>query len=188
MQGPDEININTPVTTVIRQHPLPEAVTRYEDWLKEIIPIAKQFAGHHGVNVIRPLGGAGAYTIVLHFDTIENLRNWLASDVRMRLIEKIRPFLQVDENIDIETGLEFWFTPPPGGKPAKAYKQFLITLSAIFPLTILIPWFLQPLFTWLPILDQFVIHHLVVAAGIVATVTYVVMPRYTRLVARWLYS
>lgn len=60
MPGPDEININTPVTTAIRQHPRPDAVTRYEDCLKEIIPIPKQFAGHHGVNVIRPHDGAGA--------------------------------------------------------------------------------------------------------------------------------
>lgn len=103
-------------------------------------------------------------------------------------MKRSAPFLHVDENIDINTGLEYWFTPPQGGKPAKAYKQFLITLSAIFPLTIVIPWLLQPLFLWLPTLDQFVIHHLVVAAGIVATVTYVVMPRYTRLVSRWLHS
>lgn len=187
MQSSNEIKLDTPVTTVIRQRPKPEAIGRYEDWLKEITPAAEQFAGHRGVNVIRPHGASDAYTIVLHFDTIANLRRWLDSDTRVRLVEQIRPFLNEDEAIDIKTGLEFWFTPPPGGKQAQPYKQFLITLSVIFPLTILVPWLLRPLFKWLPMLALPVISHLLVAAAIVAIVTYVIMPRYTRLVSRWLY-
>jgi antibiotic biosynthesis monooxygenase (ABM) superfamily enzyme len=65
----DEVKLDTPVTTVIRQQPRPEAVARYEEWLKEITPIAQQFAGHRGVNVIRPHVGSEVYVIVLHFDT-----------------------------------------------------------------------------------------------------------------------
>ena len=60
----DAIALETPVTTVIQQRPKPDAVARYEDWLKEIIPVAQQFAGHRGVNVIRPQGGSDAYTMV----------------------------------------------------------------------------------------------------------------------------
>jgi antibiotic biosynthesis monooxygenase (ABM) superfamily enzyme len=188
MKSDDEIKLETPVTTVIRQRPQPDAVSRYEDWLKEIIPVAQQFTGHQGVNVIRPQVASDAYTIVLHFDTMANLRQWLASEVRMRLVDKIRPFLRSEENIDIKTGFEFWFTPPPYGKPAKPYKQFLVTLSAIFPLTIVVPWLLQPIFAWLPVLALPVLRHFVIAAAIVAIMTYAVMPRYTRLVSRWLYG
>ena len=144
----DDLKLDTPVTTVIRQPPRPDAVDRYENWLKEIIPVAQQFAGHRSVNVIRPHGASGEYTIVLHFDTIANLRKWLNSDVRGQLIDQIRPSLSTEEKIDIKTGLEFWFTPPPGGKPARPYKQFFVTLSAIFPLTILVPWLLQPKRPW----------------------------------------
>lgn len=181
-----EIKVDTPVTTVIRQRPKPGAASQYEDWLKEIVPIAQSFAGHRGVNVIRPQNATDAYTIVLHFDTIENLRGWLDSDVRMRFVDRIRPLLQ-EETIDINTGLEFWFTPPPGGKPAKPYKQFLVTLSAIFPLTIVVPWLLQPLFDWMPALTTPVIHHFVIAASIVAVMTYAIMPYYARLLSGWLY-
>jgi hypothetical protein len=184
----DEIALEAPVTTVIQQRPKPDAVTRYEDWLKEIIPVAQQFAGHRGVNVIRPHGGSDAYTIVLHFDTIANLRQWLASDIRARLVEKIQPFLRSHEDIDIKTGLEFWFTPPAGGRHAKAYKQFLITLSAIFPLTVIIPWLLQPAFGWLPFLALPLVSQLVVAVIIVGIMTWAVMPYYTRLVSKWLYG
>lgn len=186
MREPKDIRLDTPVTTVIRQRPKPGAASQYEDWLKEIVPIAQSFAGHRGVNVIRPQTASDAYTIVLHFDTIENLRGWLDSDVRMRFVDRIRPLLQ-EETIDINTGLEFWFTPPPGGKPAKPYKQFLVTLSAIFPLTIVVPWLLQPLFTAIPLLAVPVVHHFIIAACIVGMMTYVIMPPYVRRVSQWLY-
>ena len=188
MTSDDEIRLETPVTTVIRQKPRPEAVARYEEWLKEITPVAQQFAGHRGVNVIRPNARSHAYVIVLHFDTIANLRRWLDSGVRRALIQKIRPFLLADETVDTKTGLEFWFTPPTGGKPAKPYKQFLITLSAIFPLTIITPWALQPLFAAVPVLSLPGASHFIIAALIVGLMTYVVMPPYVRLVSRWLYG
>jgi antibiotic biosynthesis monooxygenase (ABM) superfamily enzyme len=184
----DEIRLETPVITVIRHQPRPEAVARYEEWLTEIIPVAKEFCGHWGVNIIRPQSTSGAYVIVLHFDSVANLRRWLDSDVRRALVERIRPYLVADESIDIETGLEFWFTPPPGGKPAKPYKQFLITLSAIFPLTIIVPLVLRPLFWTLPVLSLPGVSHFIVAAIIVALMTYIVMPPYARRVSHWLYS
>ena len=185
MKTPDH---HTAVTTIIHQRPKADAVERYEAWLKEIIPLAKRFAGHQGINVIRPHGGSDTYTVVLHFDTTDNLRNWLDSEIRRRLVDQIRPYLSNEEEIDTRAGLEFWFTPPPGGRHAKPYKQFLVTLSVIFPLTIVIPWLLRPVFAWMPVLTTPGLQHLIVAALIVGTVTWLVMPYYTRLISRWLYS
>lgn len=185
----DEIKLDTPVTTVIQQRPLPGQAERYEAWLKEIVPIAQTFAGHQGVNVIRPHGTSDAYTIILHFDTVPHLRRWLDSETRMRLIAEIQPFLNEAEAIDVRTGLEFWFTPPDSGpKHAKPYKQYLVTLSAIFPLTMLVPFLLRPLFQGLPMLGLPGISHLIVAAIIVALMVYVIMPRYIRAVSGWLFK
>lgn len=183
--GPQQVD--TPVTTIIRQRPMPDAVSRYEAWLNEIIPVAQSFAGHQGINVIRPNTASEDYTIVLHFDSMANLRNWLDSERRIQLVEKIHPFLYTPESIDIKTGLEFWFTPLASGKAAPPYKQFLITLSAIFPLTLIIPWLLQPIFAWVPVLGLPGVGQFIVAAIITALMVYVIMPRYTRLVSRWLF-
>ena len=187
-KDPITLGAAEPVTTVIQHRPLPNSVARYEDWLKEIIPVAQDFAGHQSVHVIRPHTPSGAYTILLHFDSRQNLQRWLDSEIREHLIAKIRPFLHADEDIDIKSGVEFWFTPPSGGKQAKPYKQFLTTLSVIFPLTIAIPWALQPVFAWLPWLGLPIARQFVIAAAVVATVVYLVMPRYTRLLSKWLYS
>jgi hypothetical protein len=140
------------------------------------------------VSVIRPHAASDAYTIALHFDSVANLRKWLDSETRVRLMEKIRPYLRAAEAINIKTGFEFWFTPPPSGKPAKPYKQFLVTLSAIFPLTIIVPWCLQTLFTWIPQFALPGVRQFIVAAIVVGLMVYVVMPRYTRAVSRWLFG
>jgi antibiotic biosynthesis monooxygenase (ABM) superfamily enzyme len=135
------------VTSVIRHTVGAGSESRYEAWFRKIATIAETFPGHRGVDFIRPPKGSRTYTIVLHFDTNEHLERWLLSDARKRLIAEIEPYLEGGDQVEIRTGLEFWFTPPDSGqKHAKTYKQFLITWSVIFPLTIFVPWVLHPLF------------------------------------------
>lgn len=178
----------SPVTTVIHHKPLPGSIDVYEAWLKEIIPAAQSFAGHQSVSVIRPHVAGGAYTNILHFDTAAHLCRWLESDTRERLMAQIKPHLSEPEGIDIKTGFEFWFTPPPSGKPAKPYKQFLITLSAIFPLTLIIPFAMRPVFDAVPYANLPGVRPFVVAVLIVALMVWVIMPRYTRALSRWLFK
>ncbi|UFH53442.1 antibiotic biosynthesis monooxygenase [Spirosoma sp. KNUC1025] len=182
------IEIDSAVTTIIIQRPYKNNIHDYEAWLKEIVPLAQASPGHRGVNIIRPHGNTEEYTIVLHFSSETNLRNWLESDTRKQLVEKVRPFLNTEEKIEIRTGLEFWFTPPQSNKAAPPYKQFLITLSAIFPLSMLVSWLLAPLFAALPFLSVLYIRAFLSSLIIVALMTFVIMPRYVRLVARWLYN
>jgi uncharacterized protein len=140
------------VTSVIQHYVKPGTEAQYEAWLREITPIAQRSPGHQGANVIRPPEGTGLYTIVLHFDTLEHAQTWLASDTRRALLAQVEPQLVHGDQVEIKTGLEFWFTPPSVQKHAKPYKQFLLTFSAIFPLTMLVPWVLQPLCQAVPVL------------------------------------
>ncbi|GAB3716501.1 antibiotic biosynthesis monooxygenase [Spirosoma flavus] len=182
------IKADSAVTTTIVQRPFKQQVQAYENWLTEIVPLAQEAAGHRGVNVIRPHGQSDEYTIVLHFDSETNLRNWLDSTTRKRMIERVRPLLNEEEKIDIKTGLEFWFTPPQTPKKAPPYKQFLVTLSAIFPLSYFIPQLLAPVVQLLPFLAVPLLKSFLTSSIIVALMTFVIMPRYVRLVAKWLYA
>ena len=182
------IELASAVTTIIIQRPYKHQIPAYENWLKQMVPLAQGADGHRGVNVIRPHGQNEEYTIVLHFASETSLRHWLESDTRKQMIEKVRPLLNTDEKIDIKTGLEFWFTPPETRKNAPPYKQFLLTLSAIFPLSILIPWLLSPLLSVLPFLSIPLVKPFLTSLLIVGLMTFVIMPRYVRLVAKWLYS
>jgi antibiotic biosynthesis monooxygenase (ABM) superfamily enzyme len=176
------------VTAVIQHELKPEAGPQYEQWLARIIPVAARFPGHRGVNVIRPAPGTNSYTVTIRFDTLEHAEDWFRSDARRQLVEEVEPLLDRAEKLETVTGLEFWFMPPTATqKRARPYKQFMLTLSVIYPLTLLVPWALRPLIAAVPALQYALVDHLIVAAIIVGLMTYVVMPRYTRLVANWLY-
>lgn len=176
------------VTSVVRHTVRPGKQAAYEAWLREIVPLASQSPGHRGVNVIRPASGSTTYTVVLHFDTIDNLRSWLDSEQRKKLVDKVMPLLIGDDNVEIKTGLEFWFTPPSKPQSARPYKQLLVTLSAIYPLTFIVPLLLNPVVGFIPAINVSYVRQLFVDAAIVALLIYVIMPRYTRLLAKWLYG
>jgi hypothetical protein len=127
------------------------------------------------------------YTSLLRFDTRDNLNAWLASDARQALLTRVSALLTKSDVHEIRTGMDFWFTPE-GTTPPKPWKQFLLVLSAIYPLTLIIPALLTPLFRVAPPLTHPLIRGLLIAAAIVFLMTFVVMPRYTRLVKRWLHE
>jgi antibiotic biosynthesis monooxygenase (ABM) superfamily enzyme len=176
------------VVSVIRHEVKPGHEADYEAWIKEVLPIAERFPGHQGVAIIRPPEGSRVYTVVLHFDALEHLQGWLESEVRQRLLERIEPHLtHAPGDVEIRPGLEFWLSPP-GQKHARPYKQFLLILSALYPLSLLMAWLMRPFFDAVPMLAQPLVRSFLVMASIVALMTWAVMPRYTRLVAGWLYE
>ena len=174
------------VTAVIRHDIQPGLLARYEEWLKRIVPLAARVPGHRGVSVIRPHAGGTLYTVTIRFDSVRHAEDWLHSEVRRQFIAEVEPWLRQPESVETVTGLEFWFTPSGGRPLVKPWKQFLVTLAAIYPLTMLVPWLLQPLFGWWPALSRSLVSHLLIAAVIVALMTWVLMPRVTRLLGKWL--
>jgi uncharacterized protein len=64
-----------------------------------------------------------------------------------------------------------------------AWKQWLVTWSAILPLSIVVPWVVAPVIAHL----EFA-HDSFMNKAIVFLMVYVVMPRYTRLVAHWVFK
>jgi len=172
------------VVSVIRHEVRPGSEARYEAWIDEVVPVAKVFPGHEGVTVVRPPDGSRTYTTVVRFDALEHLQAWLQSPTRQRLLDAIEPHLSHADVPEIRTGFEFWLTPPDHARRVpRPWKQFALVLSAIFPLSLAVPRLLAPVTAPLP--GAF--GGLVVAAVIVALLTWVIMPRYTRLVASWLY-
>lgn len=161
----------------------------YERWLDEIAPLCKASPGHLDWHIVRPIPGVTeTYTVILRFDTTENLKLWMESTERARLIEKARPLFVGADDFEISSGLDFWFTP--AGARAKLpvrWKQFLITWSAIYPLALVVPVGVAPLLkaAGLPAIPP--LTTLAVTGVVVFLMVYVVMPRYTRLVHRWLF-
>ena len=95
------------VTLVITHKVAPAREAEYEIWLNKIMPQASTFSGHLGVNVIRPSRSGDAYTILVRFDTLENLNAWHKSDLRKQLVDEVSPLLLQIESTEVRPGAEF---------------------------------------------------------------------------------
>ncbi|MBD2438116.1 antibiotic biosynthesis monooxygenase [Nostoc sp. FACHB-110] len=177
---------NQSVTVVISQIVKRGYEADYEAWLKKITSVARTYLGHLGTNVIRPQSGMPSeYVIIFRFDSYENLKVWMTSREREVLISQAQNLVQSEPKVQELCGLEAWFSLP--GKPLKTpprYKTALITWVVVYILSNVLNIFLAPFLKNLPPL----IISLVISVVMVLLLTYVVMPRVTRLFSFWLYG
>jgi antibiotic biosynthesis monooxygenase (ABM) superfamily enzyme len=182
--------IESGATAVISHRVLDGQQTGYEDWLNEIGPICRSYAGHLDLQIVHPIAGlTTTYTVIIRFDTHQHLEAWMGSGDRKRLIDKARPLLAKDDDFFIRSGLDFWFTPE--GAKAKVpvrWKQFIVTWSAIYPLVLGVQLIVEPLLRLLGIPRNHYIDTLCVTCTVVSLMVYFVMPRYTRLIRHWLFT
>ena len=160
---------------------------RYEAWLTDMLSVVSRAPGYLGRGIFRPAQGMRTYTSILRFDAYDHLHAWAGSDTRKALISRVSDLLTKGDVHEIRTGIDFWFTPERANPP-KPWKQFLLVLSAIYPLSLIVPFLFTPLFRLAPPLTHPLIRQLFIAAVVVGLMTFVVMPFYTRLMKRWLYE
>ena len=175
-----------PVTATVTRRVKPGHEPAYEEFLAGINGAAKAFPGYLGEEVFRPAGGAGGeYRIIYRFDSPAHLRAWLDSGERAAWLARAEPHVAGPMRTEFLTGLESWFTLPaqPGAPPPPPYKMAIVTWAAIFPLITLVVAASAPLIGGLPLVPRLAVTTLVT----VSLMTWVVMPRVTWLLRRWLY-
>jgi antibiotic biosynthesis monooxygenase (ABM) superfamily enzyme len=181
---------NQGATVVITHNVLVGKQQEYENWLNEISPISKKSTGFLDWQIIRPIPNLTyTFTVILRFDTIENLKNWIESKERKKLIEKALPFFAKEDKYTIKSGLDFLFLPEnENAKIPVRWKQYFVTWSAIFPLATFIPMILLPLLRNFGFPQNRYIDSFLVSGLIVFIMVYLLMPPYTRLIKKWLYK
>jgi len=180
---------NQGASVVITHHILDGKQQEYEQWLNEIVPLTRHSEGFIDHQIVRPIPNLTfVYTVIIRFDTIENLKNWMESDDRKKLIEKASPMFRENDNYKIKSGLDFLFESESETKVPVRWKQYLATWSAIYPLSLLIPLIILPFLRFLKIPINHYFDGLIVSGGIVFLMVYVVMPKYTKLIRKWLFK
>jgi len=160
---------------------------RYEAWLADIFIASSGFSGYLGREIFRPSDGSRKYTSVVRFDSQDSLNAWAESETRKSFVSKVHDLLEQGDQVEIRSGIDFWFTPE-GVKPPKLWKQFVLTVSAVYPLSLIIPLLLGRLGKLVPVLGNEFVTAFLMAVILTAMLTFVIMPRYTRLMKRWLYD
>jgi uncharacterized protein len=175
-----------PVTTEVTRRIKPGHEAAYEEFLRGISAAAEQSPGFLGVEVFRPASAAtGDYRIVYRFDSRAHLQEWLDSPVHAEWLERAEPHAAAPTQERFLTGLESWFTLPsqPGAPPPPPYKMAVLTWGTIFPLITVIVLATTPLLGGWPVVARLAL----TTAITVPLMTWVVMPRVTRLLRGWLY-
>lgn len=180
------MNVNQQVTAVISHYIRPGRESGYEDWLRGISQVARQFQGHHGVTILRPeVGLRKEYVIILRFDSYDNLCQWMRSPERREWIERAKPLTEKPEKVKILTGLEELVSLPNlVSPPPPRYKTVLLTWIGVFICASTLGYFLGPYLAGLP----YLLSQAIITGLVVVLLAYVVMPRLTQLFYNWLHK
>ncbi len=157
----------------------------YETWLKSVSAEALKFPGHMGVNVIRPTAASNEYVTIFRFDSYEHSTAWENSAIRQEWLERLDGIVEGAVEVREGTGLEFWFSLPelPVANPSP-HKMALVLLVVVFALVTVIRFLLSMFASEWPMVAQ----SFATVFCQVMLMTYVVMPRVTQLLQRWLYD
>jgi antibiotic biosynthesis monooxygenase (ABM) superfamily enzyme len=182
---PPSPGIGGPVTTTVTRRVKPGHEAGYEEFLEQMIAAASRFPGYLGVEVFRPESPEADYRIVYRFDGADHLRRWLDSDEHLALLDRAEPHVAGPMQTQFLTGLESWFTlsAQPGAPPPPPYKMAVLTWITIFPLITGVVVVLGPLLDGLALVPRLAI----TTAVTVPLMTWIVMPRITRVLRGWLY-
>lgn len=175
------------VTVSISRRVKPGLEAQYEAWISGVIEAASTYPGHLGTNVLRPGPATDhEYVLIYRFDTYSNCRIWEQSALRSQWLEKLVGMVEGDPVTRRGTGLEFWFDLPelPVQTHPSPHKMALVLITVVFSLVLLLnvalgPW-LEGMALWQRILTIVVLQ--------VLLMTYLVMPRVTRLLKPWLFK
>jgi len=158
----------------------------FEKALQAFVQRTLDIPGQLGVHVLRPTPGdrEREYGILRRYANRKFMDAFYASDTFQVWNRSVESLVEGPGTRDVVCGLEAWFTAP--GRPIippRRWKMATVTLVGVFPLSYSLPWLLHPVIGDFPRWASV----LVVSAGIVGCLTWIVMPMLFRLFSPWLH-
>jgi antibiotic biosynthesis monooxygenase (ABM) superfamily enzyme len=173
-----------PVTVTVARRVAVGREREFEQWYDGIIGAACRFPGFLGSGVLRPHTTGQDWHVVYRFADPESLQRWESSPERAEWLRRADDMVE-ETGVARVSGLETWFSLPGRTAPAPArWKMALVTLVAIVPLVLLMNLTVLPLLSGWPLVAR----TLVFSGTLTGLMTWVVMPRMTRLFRRFLYG
>jgi uncharacterized protein len=174
-----------PLTVQISRTVRPGREAQFEEKVRAFVPMALEFPGHLGVQVVKPAPGAGReYLVIIRFASRELWERFLASEAYTRFREEIGPLLEKPPEVQEMCGLESWFMPPGETlRPLPKWKMALVTLLGVYPTSLVLGMTVGPRVRGVAA----PVAALVMSASMVVALTWLVMPFLTRLLHRWLH-
>lgn len=140
------------------------------------------YPGHLGSTMLSPGPGEDEYHIVYRFADAETLHGWETSEERAQWLATLEEMVESERFVHV-TGLESWFSLPDRADRPPRWKMVIVTSTVIFALQLPIQAFLIGTLSHWPLVSRAAI----MSVSMTLLMTYLVMPRVTRMLRRWLY-
>ncbi len=151
-------------------------------WVNSLLLHAETSPDFLGGGLLGPPEAGGEWHVIYRWVDQESALWWEDVTASAAWVDRAEAFAQPTQVQQI-TGLRAWFekraqapTPPP------KWKMAIVTLTAVFPPVLLFNVAIIPRLLGLPV----VLRTLVLCIGVTVAVTWVMMPRLTRLLKGWL--
>lgn len=180
VRSTDDRSDALPVKLVLERRVAPSSSKAFEGLVTELVQSAARSASLEGSSVFST--SAGDYVVLLRFANQSDLDRWHGAPDVADLLRRIDSIAVGADHTLVRSGLETWFSlpgfPSAHGPPAK-WKMAIVTWCALLPQVIALGFIVPPL--------PFPFGVAISTAIPVAMLTWVIMPRLTRLLSRWLY-
>lgn len=178
--------MTSPVIRVVHSRTKEGCHAAYEALILGMFESMKHFPGFLGSELLPPMASSDEYQVIVKFSSQKDLDQWDVSTQREMWHARFRPLLAGEPEYHLLTGLEAWFSLPeiPAGKKPPRNKMALITWLGIWPTASFFLYFLSPYLESLP----YLLRSAIVTGLVVITMTYLLMPRLTKLFKEWLSS
>jgi uncharacterized protein len=152
----------------------------WKEKMDAILPFAKGFKNRFDLQAVQ---NNNNHYVLLRFDSTENARMWMNSKFRRRMLEELRLNISEIKEEVVHEWESFWFTTL---KKANKWKLWFIVFIAVYPLTVLIPEFVNALSGFIS-MNEFLggIFRAVLISGFM---TLLLIPFMTRLFRKWLHK
>lgn len=173
-----------PVKIVLERRVRPGSEVAFQLWSERFVDVVSRFPGHEGTSVLA-MPHRESQLVLVRFASAHALERWQRSDDFAALTREADALGPAGDFSEVKTGMETWFTLPDLPRPAKApprWKMAVMTWTALFPMVVVLGYLLGPL-PLPPLLKQ-----VAGTAVPVVMLTWVIMPRLTRHLYRWLYA
>jgi len=176
----------SPVTVVISRRVIKGQETEFEHLSSQMTERAARYPGYLGASLFRPASPDDPeYRIIFKFSDERTLSAWQQSSERAEILEQIEPLLVTPSQEETTSGIVTWFTLPGHNpvKPPARYKMTFVSWLALYPTVTLIFFLFGDLLAQMPLL----IRTFLVTAVVMVAMSYLLMPRFTRWFAFWLF-
>ena len=182
--------MDEPIAIVFRRRVRAGREGEYERWLEAMQRETRGFPGYLGVQTVKPPSGRREYVSMLRFESMDALEAWERSDLRTSWLSRLpSDCVEGEPEVRKAVGVEAWFASDdvmPALHPVR-WKMALVLATVVYGLILilgpLVAFSLESLGLEVPLQVRLLITVVIE----VTLMTWVVMPRVTRLLEGWLY-